>query len=115
MPEATIASAVSRINASLTLQPNLFQLFHPIGGVLASCSNFWPATLTEQRQMMKGRMIRFIEVLSSDCGLQIEKPKEEGTGRNAEGSMQSYDDRLPPSAFGLLFFLIRIPQSAIYS
>src|ERR1700693_1393647 len=36
MPEATIASAICRIRSSLTLQPNLFQLFHPIGGVLAN-------------------------------------------------------------------------------
>src|SRR5688572_13706956 len=41
MPLATIASAVSRISCSLTLQPNLFQLFQPICGVFASPSNFW--------------------------------------------------------------------------
>jgi hypothetical protein len=37
-----MASAVWRIKSSLTLQPNLFQLFHPIGGVRAnpaSCPN----------------------------------------------------------------------------
>src|SRR5271165_3887872 len=32
----TIASAISRISFSLTLQPNLFQLFQPITGVGAS-------------------------------------------------------------------------------
>src|ERR1039458_10820884 len=36
MPEVTMASAIWRIRSSLTLQANLFQLFHPIGGVLAS-------------------------------------------------------------------------------
>jgi hypothetical protein len=36
MPVETIASAVSRISFSETLQPNLFQLFHPIGGVFPS-------------------------------------------------------------------------------
>src|SRR5438309_11384238 len=36
MPLATIASAISLINCSLTLHPNLFQLFQPIGGVRAS-------------------------------------------------------------------------------
>src|SRR6266852_501579 len=35
MPLATIASAISLINCSLTLQANLFQLFQPIGGVRA--------------------------------------------------------------------------------
>ncbi len=35
MPEATIASAVSRTVCSLTSQANLFQLFQPIGGVRA--------------------------------------------------------------------------------
>src|SRR2546421_7997830 len=36
MPVVTKASATSLINCSLTLQPNLFQLFQPIGGVRAS-------------------------------------------------------------------------------
>src|SRR5215213_1978951 len=35
MPLVTIASAISLISFSLTLQANLFQLFQPIGGVLA--------------------------------------------------------------------------------
>jgi hypothetical protein len=35
MPDRTIASAISLIKLSLTLQANLFQLFQPIGGVLA--------------------------------------------------------------------------------
>src|ERR1700719_2950631 len=35
MPEVTTASAISRISLSLTSHPNLFQLFHPIGGVAA--------------------------------------------------------------------------------
>src|SRR3989338_1991866 len=38
MPLATIASAVSRTSCSLTSQPNLFQLFHPIGGARARAS-----------------------------------------------------------------------------
>src|SRR5258706_7179639 len=33
MPDFPIASAICRIMSSLTLQPNLFQLFHPMGGV----------------------------------------------------------------------------------
>src|SRR5256884_875146 len=33
MPLLTTASAISRMSLSLTLQPNLFQLFQPIGGV----------------------------------------------------------------------------------
>src|SRR5260370_29414866 len=36
MPLLTMASAISRMSLSLTLHPNLFQLFHPIGGVSAS-------------------------------------------------------------------------------
>src|SRR6266542_2103152 len=36
MPEATIASVVSRTTFSFTSQANLFQLFQPIGGVKAS-------------------------------------------------------------------------------
>src|SRR6185369_13691645 len=47
MPLDTIASAISLIRFSLTLQANLFQLFQPIGGVLArplSCA----CTLVQQ-------------------------------------------------------------------
>nr|BFE70113.1 hypothetical protein GCM10020092_034140 [Actinoplanes digitatis] len=33
MPELTMLSAMPRINDSLMLQKNVFQLFHPIGGV----------------------------------------------------------------------------------
>src|ERR1700738_403317 len=36
MPVLTTASAISRISLSLTLHPNLFQLFQPIGGVAAT-------------------------------------------------------------------------------
>src|ERR1700692_2158232 len=36
MPDFTIASAICRIKSSLTLHANLFQLFHPMGGVRAS-------------------------------------------------------------------------------
>src|SRR5690242_12575745 len=36
MPDETMASAICRINVSLILHPNVFQLFHPIGGVRAT-------------------------------------------------------------------------------
>src|SRR4051812_10283321 len=49
MPLATMASAVSRMSASLTLHWNLFQLFHPIGGVFASCVNFCALALPAQQ------------------------------------------------------------------
>jgi hypothetical protein len=47
MPDLIMASAVPRIISSLTLQPNLFHEFHPMGGVRAkagegtlfSCAN----------------------------------------------------------------------------
>src|SRR5450432_1351153 len=35
MPDFTMASAMPRTSSSLTLQPNLFQEFHPMGGVRA--------------------------------------------------------------------------------
>src|SRR6266568_6347358 len=37
IPDLTIASAIPRTSSSLTLQANLFQVFHPMGGVSA-----WP-------------------------------------------------------------------------
>src|SRR3954462_13026661 len=36
MPDFTIASAIPRTSWSLTSQPNLFHVFHPMGGVIAS-------------------------------------------------------------------------------
>ena len=36
MPLLTIASAICRISVSLMLQPNVFQVFQPIGGVRAT-------------------------------------------------------------------------------
>src|SRR6476660_7940675 len=62
-----MASAVARINCSSTLQANLFQLFQPIGGVSASCSNFWAETLAQAANertrnvsdFMASRMIPF--------------------------------------------------------
>src|SRR5688572_23233849 len=36
MPLATIASAICRISVSLMLQPKVFHVFQPIGGVLAT-------------------------------------------------------------------------------
>src|SRR5579863_3247185 len=46
MPDFTIASAVCLMRSSLTSHANLFQLFHPIGGVGAnaeSCATTWEA------------------------------------------------------------------------
>src|SRR5215472_3864488 len=40
MPLVTIASAISRTILSLTWLRNLFQLFHPIGGVFARPFDF---------------------------------------------------------------------------
>src|SRR5450759_3938572 len=49
MPFALIAVATSRMSLSLTLQPNLFQLFHPMGGVrarpLSSARSAWRAEM----------------------------------------------------------------------
>src|SRR6185369_16068683 len=63
MPLVTIASAISLISFSLTLQANLFQLFQPIGGVLAtplSCA----LALVQQQAKQKTRAISvFIVVL----------------------------------------------------
>src|SRR5579872_1832217 len=49
MPDFTIASAICLMRSSLTLHANLFQLFHPIGGVGAnaeSCATIWEAEVT---------------------------------------------------------------------
>jgi hypothetical protein len=70
MPEETIASAVSRTSDSETLQPNLFQLFQPIGGVFASPSNFWPYALEAKNNRTKsGRRIRLIKVRAAGAAV----------------------------------------------
>ncbi len=49
MPEETTASAVSRISASLTSQPNLFHEFHPMGGVGARAPSGMRADAPERK------------------------------------------------------------------
>src|ERR1041385_9024231 len=82
MPLVTIASAISLISFSLTLQANLFQLFQPIGGVLArplSCA----AALDEQQTKNKRRVNRvFImfyasEIFHAKAQRQTQSRKEE--------------------------------------
>src|SRR5215831_7896436 len=46
MPDFTTASAMLLIMSSLTLQPNLFQEFHPIGGVSARVGAIFDSWLT---------------------------------------------------------------------
>src|SRR5258708_24237181 len=70
-----MASAVSRIKLSLTLQPNLFQLFHRIGGVcasgvdagfLADCAATIPNMhIARQMRIMETRMHRCLVIVSS--------------------------------------------------
>src|SRR3954464_15812393 len=61
-----MASAVCRIRSSLTLQPNLFQLFHPSCGVRARSSNFCacagpkPARLASRARRAATRISDFI-------------------------------------------------------
>src|SRR5260221_9994937 len=50
MPLATMPSAMDLSRSSLTLQPNLFQLFHPMGGVRATPLSQARASSTEKRK-----------------------------------------------------------------
>src|ERR1700676_440996 len=55
MPDFTTASAMPLIKSSLTLQANLFQEFHPMGGVSARFAEgevFSCATRSENRSRM---------------------------------------------------------------
>src|SRR5689334_18435604 len=54
MPEVTIASAISRMSLSLTLQPNLFQLFQPMGGV-APTEGCWATAETGKQAKARKR------------------------------------------------------------
>ena len=50
MPVLTIASAIWRISVSLMLQPKVFQVFQPIGGVRATpLSSAWAVSWSDDR------------------------------------------------------------------
>src|SRR5713101_6552802 len=73
MPDFTMASAMLRTNSSLTLQPNLFQVFHPMGGVRArpldtafSCAS--AALFSDSAKKMEKNNFLFMSVgLGSDA------------------------------------------------
>ena len=73
MPDATIASAASRTTFSFTSQWNLFQLFHPMGGVRASPSDAVagpaaaPRTMATARAMGLGMGSGLLPPLFSCC------------------------------------------------
>src|SRR5579884_3430640 len=56
MPVVTIASAISRMSFSLTLHWNLFQLFHPMGGVGAAFDTCADAVADAVRKMKRDAM-----------------------------------------------------------
>src|SRR5450755_1112751 len=72
MPLLTMASAMDWISVSLTSQPNLFQLFQPMGGVsarLSSAPRALAGTNTERktivnRRKKRGLFIRTPKILS---------------------------------------------------
>src|SRR5580658_2375340 len=80
MPLPAMASAMDLIRSSLTLQPNLFQLFQPIGGVsakLALCaldliglarSAPTPNTITIHLLVLKSLIIADLTVRLSGLG-----------------------------------------------
>src|ERR1043166_8918692 len=96
MPLVTIASAISLMSFSLTLQPNLFQLFQPIGGVLARPLS---SALTFATENMRSRAAStrsfFIESMdgSSTC-VQDYRSRRQIVGRR-------FQDDLSGSAFRL--------------
>src|ERR1051325_8428516 len=57
MPLVTIAFAISLISFSLTLQANLFQLFQPIGGVLARPLS-WALTVKQKAKSISDMSVR---------------------------------------------------------
>src|SRR5258706_13865692 len=66
MPDFTIASAICRIMSSLTLQPNLFQLFHPMGGVRTRLAEGLSWAISETAPARSDRITtteRFIDCL----------------------------------------------------
>src|SRR5215475_5686602 len=70
MPDFTIASAMPLIMSSLTLQPNLFHEFHPMGGVRArfaegdafSCANAAETTRTMSRRAAPRKGLIFMRL-----------------------------------------------------
>src|SRR5437588_614164 len=76
MPVLTSASAISLINFSLTLQPNLFQLFQPIGGVRASPLSSARARASNALAHATNEMRRSQRQRRSVAALLILKPSE---------------------------------------
>src|SRR5215813_1100495 len=107
MPDLTMASAICRIISSLTLHPNLFQLFHPMGGVRAMLEETpcWETTGKEQDSNVKtATQIRFVGIflrktalifVSEGCGW--ENFKERPIQPLAPMLPQTGDQTQPPS------------------
>src|SRR5579864_2685108 len=72
MPDLTIASAIPRTSSSLTLQANLFQEFHPMGGVSArpletadSWANAVPVTENAREERMMDKIADLFMAVST--------------------------------------------------
>src|SRR3954471_19466169 len=94
MPDLTIASAMPRTSSSLTLHPNLFQVFHPIGGVRASpfeVSDCASETAVNSEHRVADRHKSFLILLVEDSRQLYQK--------NASGrrNSQAFDGREPES------------------
>src|SRR2546421_9689775 len=117
MPVLTSASAISLINFSLTLQPNLFQLFQPIGGVRASplssaraSDALTHATTNERhRSQRKRRGVRF-----KTEGLATEARRHRGL-RMTERSNNLFSSSLCLCASVAVFLLIPKPSETFTS
>src|SRR5689334_12730350 len=84
MPLVTIASAMSLISFSLTLQANLFQLFQPIGGVLArplSCA----LALDQQQAKTKTTAISVFIVVLCERDVSHKGTKEDTKAQRKNG------------------------------
>src|SRR4051812_48030311 len=106
MPLDTMASAVSRMSCSLTLQPNLFQLFQPIWGVLARPSNFCANAAGDTSNNATNPMRAFIR----PPGVPND-PSSRYSALPAEGRAQCAHDRIAGIAFALDHFHRRLRNS----
>src|ERR1051325_10155790 len=89
MPLVTIASAMSLISFSLTLQANLFQLFQPIGGGLArplSCA----LALGQQQAVEKTTAISVFIVVLCERDVSRKATKENPKAQSAAAFLRFF-------------------------
>src|SRR5215813_3320524 len=93
MPLETMPSAMDLIRASLTLQPNLFQEFQPMGGVRARPLSSAREVSARERKARKSRN----QASKATVNVFIDAPPARKIRRDDTGKQEEEPDRSPVS------------------